>query len=107
MTKNNTKGCLILALTALIWGTAFIAQRTGMVHIEPFTFTFCRSLLGAAVLFPVSLIVGRKKDKALPLRGYKSKNSLLQGFCRAFSFLRLCPFSRSEYNTLPPENLLL
>ena len=79
MTKNNTKGCLILALTALIWGTAFIAQRTGMDYIEPFTFTFCRSLLGAAVLFPVSLIVGRKKDKALPLRGYKSKKLLIAG----------------------------
>ena len=50
MKKNNIKGCLILALTALIWGVAFIAQSVGMDHVGPLTFTFSRSVLAVAVL---------------------------------------------------------
>ena len=60
MKKNNIKGCLILGLTALIWGMAFIAQSVGMDYVGPLTFTFCRSLLGMVVLFPVTLLVGKK-----------------------------------------------
>ena len=60
MRKNNVKGCLILTLTALIWGVAFIAQSVGMDYVGPMTFTFCRSLLGTAALFPVALLAGKK-----------------------------------------------
>ena len=37
---NNKKmlGNLLLLLTAMIWGTAFVAQRVGMDSIEPITF---------------------------------------------------------------------
>ena len=31
-------GNLLLTLTAMIWGTAFVGQRVGMESIEPFTF---------------------------------------------------------------------
>lgn len=80
MKKNNIKGCLILAMTALIWGTAFIAQRTGTEFIGPFTFTFCRSLLAAVVLLPVSLVSGRKSDgEKCPLCGFGSKKLLIAG----------------------------
>lgn len=80
MKKNNIKGCLILAVTALIWGTAFIAQRTGTEFVGPFTFTFCRSLLAAVVLLPVSLFLGRgKKKEGLPLLGFGQKNLITAG----------------------------
>ncbi len=78
MTKNNLKGCLILALTSFIWGVAFVAQSVGMEHIEPFTFNFCRSLLAVAVLFPITLFTGNK-EKSPSLRGYKSKKLLIAG----------------------------
>lgn len=85
MKKNNVKGCLILGLTALIWGAAFIAQSVGMDYIGPLTFTFCRSLLGMAVLFPVTLLVGKKPmGKAL---GYGDKRLLTAG---ALSGVFLC-----------------
>ncbi len=77
MKKNNIKGCLILGLTALIWGVAFIAQSVGTDYVGPLTFTFCRSLLGMAVLFPVTLLVGKKPmGKAL---GYGDKRLLTAG----------------------------
>ena len=80
MKKNNIKGCLILSITALIWGTAFIAQRTGTEFIGPFTFTFCRSLLAAAVLLPVSLFSGRgKNEEKLPYLGFGSKKLITAG----------------------------
>lgn len=43
---------LLLLLTALIWGFAFVAQRVGMNYIGPFTFNALRFALGALVLLP-------------------------------------------------------
>ena len=41
---------LLLTLTAIIWGLAFVAQRVGMESIGPFMFVGLRMLLGAATL---------------------------------------------------------
>ncbi len=41
---------ILLVLTAMIWGFAFVAQTTGMDYIEPFTFSASRSLLGGFVM---------------------------------------------------------
>ncbi|CDZ74324.1 putative membrane protein [Peptoniphilus sp. ING2-D1G] len=41
---------ILLVLTAMIWGFAFVAQTTGMDYIEPFTFSAARSLLGGFVM---------------------------------------------------------
>ncbi|WP_416374730.1 EamA family transporter, partial [Muricomes intestini] len=49
----------MLILTALIWGSAFVAQSAGMAYIGPFTFNSLRCLLGALVLLPVIWILGR------------------------------------------------
>ena len=42
---KKTTGSLLLLLTALIWGAAFVAQRTGMDHVGPLTFQMARSVL--------------------------------------------------------------
>ena len=56
MKKTQLKGVLILFLTAVIWGSAFVTQSMGMESVEPLTFNGVRMLIGAAVLFPVILI---------------------------------------------------
>jgi drug/metabolite transporter (DMT)-like permease len=43
----------LLLLAALIWGVAFVPQRTAMEHIGPFFFTATRFALGAVVLLPL------------------------------------------------------
>lgn len=43
----------LLLLTALIWGFAFVAQRSGMRDIGPFAFNGVRFALGALVLLPL------------------------------------------------------
>ncbi len=50
--SNQTKNTLLLTLTALIWGFAFIAQSMG-ASIGAFTFLASRSWLGALILLPV------------------------------------------------------
>ena len=53
----------MLLLTALIWGTAFVAQSVGMDYVGPFTFNFSRYIIGALVLVPFSIISLRKRNK--------------------------------------------
>jgi drug/metabolite transporter (DMT)-like permease len=45
---------LVLLLTAAIWGFAFIAQRSGMDAMGPFTFNATRFLVGGVTLWLVS-----------------------------------------------------
>lgn len=52
MTRNSIRGSLLLLLTSLIWGIAFVAQSEGMEYVGPWTFTSIRSFIGAAVLLP-------------------------------------------------------
>ncbi|MCR4814034.1 MAG: DMT family transporter [Lachnospiraceae bacterium] len=53
-------GCILLLVTAMIWGFAFVAQSKGMESVGPFTFNGIRSFVGAIALLPV-LIFNRKK----------------------------------------------
>jgi len=43
----------LLMLTAIIWGSAFVAQRVGMNYVGPLTFNGVRFALGAMVLLPL------------------------------------------------------
>lgn len=61
MQKTNWKSLLLLLLTAIIWGVAFVAQTVGMDYVKPFTFNGVRCLLGAIVLLPVIYIFDKKK----------------------------------------------
>ena len=51
----------MLLLTAIIWGSAFVAQKAGTI-LEPFTYTGLRMLIGGLVLIPV-IMVFAKLDK--------------------------------------------
>lgn len=50
---KNLKGSIILLITAVIWGTSFVAQSEGMKYVEPFTYNSIRTLIGGIVLLPV------------------------------------------------------
>ena len=53
---KKLQGSLLLLLTTLLWGLAFVAQSTAAESIGPLTFNFTRCLLAAAFLFAVLLI---------------------------------------------------
>ena len=52
MPNQALRADLLMLFTALIWGSAFIAQRLGMDHIGPFLYTGLRFALAALVLLP-------------------------------------------------------
>ena len=59
--SKKMRGNLILLLTALLWGTAFVAQSAGMDHVQPFTYNGVRTLIGGLVLIPVIFLFDRLK----------------------------------------------
>jgi drug/metabolite transporter (DMT)-like permease len=44
----------LLMAAAIIWGSAFVAQRVGMTYVGPLTFNGVRFALGAMVLLPIA-----------------------------------------------------
>lgn len=57
------RGALLLTLTALIWGTAFVAQSLGMDYLGPFTFNGVRNFVAAVGLLPVIAFLRRRQGK--------------------------------------------
>ena len=54
MDREVYKADWLLLLTAVIWGSAFVAQRIGMDHVGPFLYNGIRFFLGALVLIPLT-----------------------------------------------------
>lgn len=86
MSKKMLSNILLL-ITAAIWGSAFVAQKSGMDYIEPFTYNGIRTFIGGLVLIPVILFMGRgSKDQDCEEVSpeEKSKNNkilLIGGIC--------------------------
>lgn len=59
-TKTQFKGVILLLLTAIIWGSSFLAQTIGSDNVPGFAFMGIRTLIGALFLLPFIII----KDKA-------------------------------------------
>lgn len=67
MNKTILRNSLLLFLTALIWGFAFVTQAKGMESMGPFTFTAVRSLLGGLVLLPVIFFRRSREAEKKPI----------------------------------------
>lgn len=59
MRSQALRADFLMLITAMIWGTAFVAQRIGMDNIGPFLFTGLRFALGALALLPLVIHQGR------------------------------------------------
>lgn len=59
--NRKLRGNLMLILTALIWGTSFVAQKSGMDVIGPLAFNGIRTLIGGIVLVPAIKLMNRSK----------------------------------------------
>lgn len=84
MQKKHMRGDLLLLLTAVIWGSAFVAQSVGMEYIGPFTYQTIRSFLGAVSLLPVIWAANRRQKRAgtyRPMTGAERKKLWLAGLC--------------------------
>lgn len=84
MNRLQVRNSLVLLLTAVIWGVAFVAQSVGMEYVGPFTFNCVRFLIGGMVLLPCMALLkkispskeGEKED-----RTGKRKTLFIGGVC--------------------------
>ena len=79
MKQKQLRANLLLLLTAMIWGAAFVAQSVGMDYIGPFTFLCSRSILGGVVLLPVIALRQRKQRDKQTEKPSGDKKTLLIG----------------------------
>ena len=77
MSRRIYRDDSLLMLTAVIWGTAFVAQRVGMDHVGPLTFNGVRFALGALTLLPLALR-GERTDMS-KLQRFSSRQAILGG----------------------------
>lgn len=79
----KVRNSMLLLLTALVWGVAFVAQRQGGASAGPYTFNCIRSFLGALVLLPVILFRDKhgagKKPQSKEERRLLSQGGVLCG----------------------------
>lgn len=61
--SKKMKSNILLLLTAFIWGSAFVAQKSGMDYIEPFTYNGIRTFIGGMVLIPVIIFFTKKNNR--------------------------------------------
>ncbi|WP_294156369.1 DMT family transporter [uncultured Clostridium sp.] len=92
MNKSNIKGNVILMITALIWGTAFVAQSVGMDYVGPFTFITARYIVGGLFLIPCIYLLDRINKKPVRESGKDDKKTLLTGgfLCGTALFTASC-----------------
>lgn len=78
MNKQKIQSILLLLITTIIWGCAFIAQSAGNV-IGPFTFQTTRCFLAVIFLVTAALVIDLVKGRSI-LAGWKNKKLWTIGF---------------------------
>ena len=68
------KSNVLLLITAIIWGFAFVAQRAGMEYLGPFLFNAIRFVLGSASLIPLLIYNKKRKFKKEKLLAFNNKH---------------------------------
>ena len=79
MNSRTTRANILLLLTAMIWGAAFVAQRVGMDHMGPLTVNAVRFALGSAALLPLIAFLDKKRTVAPPPFSTLLKGGVLMG----------------------------
>lgn len=91
--SNKTKGNLLLLLTAVVWGTGFIAQKIGNNYLPPITFNALRQLVGTVEICPMALFALKKSgylsssNNSIEELAYKRKRMVKAGVISGFFML--------------------
>jgi drug/metabolite transporter (DMT)-like permease len=66
-----------MLITAMIWGSGFVAQMAGMDHIGPFLYSGLRFALGSLCLLP--LVLWRSRREQMPAEPFLTRGLLIGG----------------------------
>ncbi len=76
MRSQALRADILMLLTAMIWGSGFVAQTSGMEHIGPFLFSGLRFALGSLCLLPLVL---RRNPRQIRPEPFLTRGLLLGG----------------------------
>jgi drug/metabolite transporter (DMT)-like permease len=79
ITQRSLRGSLLLLVAAMIWGSAFVAQRFGAESMAPASFTAVRHALGTLVLLVVVAAFDRAARRTRTERTLRWRKVLLPG----------------------------
>jgi drug/metabolite transporter (DMT)-like permease len=79
MNSSTARANILLLLTAMIWGAAFVAQRVGMDHMGPLTFNAVRFALGSAALLPLISWLEKRRTVSPPPLSTLMRGGMLMG----------------------------
>ena len=93
--SKQTKGSLILLLTAMIWGFAFVAQDLSSEYTNAFNINMMRNFIAVIALLPLVIYTSKKENTKILEEGNKRKQLLIAGMlcgaclCVASTFQQL------------------
>lgn len=86
MRSHALRADLLMLVTAMIWGSSFVAQRLGMDSIGPFLYTGLRFTLAAVILLPVLRLLESRTSSTVavvPLNRQLLRGGVLMGLALA------------------------
>lgn len=100
--SKRTIGNLLLLISAMIWGAAFVAQSVGMELVEPFTFQAIRYFLGFLTLLPVIAVRDRSGSSQKPATAKDRRFLLLSGIGCGILLFAACSLQQLGLLTTDP-----
>lgn len=79
MNKQKVRNSFLLVLTALIWGTAFVAQSEGGKALGPYAFNSIRSFIGSLALIPVIILIDKVFKNSKKPQNAEERKLLIKG----------------------------
>ena len=88
---NTKQANLLMLVPPLIWGVAFVYQKTGMESIGPFTFSFARFFFALLTVLPLALLFEKNNFKII----FSSKR--YTNLCLITGFFLFCGMGLQQY----------
>ena len=102
----KAKGPLLLLVTAILWGMAFVAQTTAANDVGPFTFNASRNFIGALFLSGVIAFrrrSGQDKPATDDGTGYSKRTLLVAGVLCGVALCIASYLQQAGITAYPPE----
>ena len=104
--RLKAKGPLLLLVTAILWGMAFVAQTTAANDVGPFTFNASRNFIGALFLSGVIAFrrrSGQDKPATDDGAGYSKRTLLVAGVLCGVALCIASYLQQAGITAYPPE----
>lgn len=104
--RLKAKGPLLLLVTAILWGMAFVAQTTAANDVGPFTFNASRNFIGALFLSGVIAFrrrSGQDKPATDDGTGYSKRTLLVAGVLCGVALCIASYLQQAGITAYPPE----